>query len=179
MNWLSQLIERLFCWVPRIFLMGPDRRGVKLTLGSRWKSLSPGWYVYWPLIQRITWVVVTPQVVNLPGQSAYTKDGTSIVISGALQYRIDDAAKSILEVQDFDDSLRALSLGIISIYANSKTLKECMDIDKMCGEILTGIRKSSAGWGIKIMRVLITDLAPVQSFRIIGNSNIIPLGEQK
>ncbi len=176
MNWLSQLIERLFCWVPRITLVAPDEYGIIETLGKRWKRMPPGCYIWWPPIQRTIRVTVTPQVVNLPGQSAYTKDGTSIVISGALQYRIDDAAKSILEVQDFDDSLRALSLGIISIYANSKTLKECMDIDKLCEEILKGIRKASAGWGIKIMRVLITDLAPVQSYRIIGNANVVPIG---
>ncbi len=175
MNWLSQLIEWLFCWVPRIMLVGPDEEGVRETLGRRWKRLKPGWYLWWPPIQRVIRIVVTPQVVNLPGQSAYTTDNVSIVISGALQYRIDDGAKVLLEVQDYDESLRALSLGIITAYVNSKTLRECMDIDSLCNEILKGIRKASAGWGIKIMRVLITDLAPVQSFRIIGNSNVLPL----
>ena len=179
MNWLSQLLERLFCWVPRLTLVAPDEEGVRETLGKRWKRLHPGWYIFWPLIHRTIRIVVTPQVVNLPGQSAYTKDGVSIVISGALQYRIDNGAKTLLEVQDYDASLIALSLGEISIYANSKTLTECMDIDKLCDEILKGIRKASVGWGIKIMRVLITDLAPVQSFRIIGSSNgIVPLPKQ-
>lgn len=159
--------------------MPPDEAGVRMTLGRLVDKLPPGWYILWPLIQRAIRVTVTPQVVNLPGQSAYTRDGKSIVISGAIQYRIDDATKAILDVQDFDESLRALSLGIISIYASSKTLQECMDIDKLCEEILRGIRKAAAGWGIKIMRVLITDLAPVQSFRIIGNANVIPLGDVK
>ncbi len=175
MNWLSQLIERLFCWVPRIILMPPNESGIRMTLGKRVDKLPPGWYILWPFIQQAIRVIVTPQVVNLPGQSAYTKDGISIVISGALQYRIDDAAKSILEVQDFDESLAALSLGIIAAYVNSRTMTECMDIDKLCDEILKGIRKAASGWGIKIMRVLITDLAPVQSFRIIGNGGIVPL----
>ena len=180
MEWLNQLISYLFCWVPRLSLVAPDEEGVRETLGKRWKRLRPGWYLWWPPIQRIIRISVMPQIVNLPGQSAYTKDGISIVISGALQYRIDNGAKTLLEVQDYDASLIALALGEISIYANSKTLDECMDIEKLCGEILKGIRKSSSGWGIKIMRVLITDLAPVQSFRIIGNNsntNIIPLGK--
>lgn len=179
MEWLNQLISRLFCWVPRITLVAPDEDGIIETLGKRWSHMPPGWYIWWPLIQRTIRVVVTPQVVNLPGQSAYTKDKVSIVISGALQYRIDDAAKALLEVQDFDESLIALSLGIIAEYVNGRTLDECMNIDKLCGEILKGIRKASAGWGIKIMRVLITDLAPVQSFRIIGNANVIPIGDVK
>ncbi len=179
MNWLSQLIERLFCWVPRLLLITPDEAGVRETLGKRCKCMSTGWYVFWPLIQRYQRTVIAPQVVNLPGQSVYTKDSTSIVISGALQYRIDDVTKALLGVQDVDESLVALSLGIIAAYVNSRTMAECMNIDKLCEEILKGIRKAASGWGIKIMRVLITDLAPVQSFRIIGNSNIIPLGEQK
>lgn len=179
MEWLNQLINRLFCWVPRMLLVAPDEEGVRETLGKRWKKISPGWYITWPLIHRTIRLVVTPQVVNLPGQSVYTKDKASIVISGALQYRIDNAAKALLEVQDFDESLIALSLGIIAAYVNGKTLDECMDIDMLCSEILKDIRKASTGWGIKIMRVLITDLAPVQSFRIIGNANVIPLGDVK
>lgn len=175
MEWLSQLISHLFCWVPRLLLVAPDEAGVRETLGKRWEKISPGWYIIWPLIHRTLRLVVTPQVVNLPGQSAYTKDGVSIVISGALQYRIDDAAKAILDVQDFDESLIALSLGIIARYANRRTMSECMDIDIMCDEILKGIRKAASGWGLKIMMVLITDLAPVQSYRIIGNSNVVPL----
>lgn len=175
MEWLNQLINRLFCWVPRILLVAPDEAGVRETLGKRWKKISPGWYITWPLIHRTIRLVVTPQVVNLPGQSVYTKDRISIVVSGALQYRIDDAAKAILEVQDYDESLIALSLGIIASYVNGRTLDECMNMDKLCEEILKGIRKASAGWGIKIMRVLMSDLAPVQSFRIIGNGNVLPL----
>ncbi len=177
MEWLNQLISRLFCWVPRLLLVAPDEEGVRETLGKRFEKISPGWYITWPLIHRTIRLTVTLQVVNLPGQSIYTKDRVSIVISGALQYRIDDAAKAILEVQDYDESLIALSLGIIAEYVNKRTLDECMNIDTLCDEILKGIRKASYGWGIKIMRVLITDLAPVQSFRIIGNTNIIPLGD--
>ena len=69
-----------------------------------------------------------------------------------------------------------LGLGVIAGYVSKKTMQECVSTDELCKEILDGIRLAASGWGIKIMKVLITDLAPVQSFRIIGDKGktIIP-----
>jgi regulator of protease activity HflC (stomatin/prohibitin superfamily) len=175
MSWLQELIDLLFCWVPRIWLVEPDEGGVRTTLGKHTRLTPPGWYFYWPIIHVCTKVTVTPQVVDLRGQSVLTRTGRDIIISGAIQYRISDAQKAILCVCDFDVSLRALALGIIGDYASKKTIEECNDRTALAKEILDGVREAAAGWGLKIMKVYITDLGATQNIRIVGNTQAAPI----
>lgn len=175
MHWLIELINQLFCWVPRIWLVEPDEAGIRTTLGKYVRSTPPGWYIHWPIIQMCTKVTVTPQVVDLRGQSVLTQTARDIIIGGAIQYRISDAQKAILCVQDFDISLRALALGIIGDYASKKTITECNDRTALAKEILEGVREAASGWGLKIIKVYITDLGTTQNIRIIGSAQTTPI----
>lgn len=175
MNWLTELINQLFCWVPRIWLVEPDESGVRTTFGKYYRSTPPGCYFYWPVIQVFTVVTVTPQVVDLRGQSVLTKDWKDIIISGTIRYRISDATKAILCVQDFDISLQALALGIIGNYASKRTLIECNDREALAKEILEGVREAAAGWGLKIIKVYISDLGTTQNIRVISNTQSAPV----
>lgn len=175
MHWLTQLINQLFCWVPRVWLVEPDESGIRTTLGKRQYLTCPGWYIYWPIIQVCTKVTVTPQVVDLRGQSVLTLSGKDVIIGGAIQYRISDAQKAILCVQDFDVSLQVLALGIIGDYASKKTIAECNDRAALAREILEGVREAAVGWGLKIIKVYITDLGTTQNIRIIGSAPATPI----
>jgi len=84
-----------------LYYVQPDEAGVRITLGNKVKAIGPGPWLYWPVVQDITVVTVTPQVVDLRGQSSISS-GRDYVISGAIMYRIDSAEKAILAVQDFD-----------------------------------------------------------------------------
>lgn len=175
MNWLSELINRLFCWVPRIVLVGPDEGGVRETYGHKFTLLVPGWYVYWPLLQECFVISVTPQVVDLRGQSLWTVNGDNIVMSGTVMYRVDHADRALLQVQNCDQSLQALALGILSDYVAEKTLEECRDREMLKQETLNRIRKVTVGWGLKIMGVYISDIGNVENIRLIGDTAVVPV----
>lgn len=177
MQWLTQFLDRILSWIPRIQLVGPDRGGVRLSLGRYVRTLSPGWYLWWPLIQECHVIPITPQVVDLRGQSVSTKDGFDIVISGAVMYRIVSPEKTILNVQDYDKSLQTLALGIIETFVEKKTLDECLDLDQLRREILEGIRESANIWGMKIMKIYITDKGSVRNIRVIGSPGVFPVEE--
>ena len=173
MDWLTQLIDKLFSIFPRLWCVEPDEGGVRITLGKHTRTIGPGWYVYWPIIHVIRTIEVTPQVKDIRIQSVRTQDGQDICVGLAVMYRIKDAGKAILKVQDYDSSLQALILGIVTEYINGRTLADCSDITAIRDTVLKGIKDDTAGWGLNIMRAYITDLGVAKNLRLLLDKPII------
>jgi len=170
MTWLRDFISKLFAWFPRLYYINPDEGGVRIILGKYYKLKGPGWYIYWPVIHHMCVIAVVPMVKDLRGQSLLTKDGKNVLISGAITYKVLDASKAILAVQDYEKSLMNTALGIITEFVASRTKEECKEIHALKDEILRGLREEASGWGLKIMKVAITDLGDTKNIRIVGDS---------
>lgn len=179
MEWLNQILTSLGKIFPVIWIVDPDECGVRITpklfKGIFIKDLSPGWWFLWRVIQTGEKIKIVPQVIDLRGQSITTKDGKSILISGAVQYRVSNARKAILNIYDYDSNLQKITLGVLARYAATHTYEECRDSIILEKEVLNGIREVASGWGLRIMRIFITDLCQAQCIRVVGNNNIIPL----
>lgn len=167
-DWLSRVLDIL----PRIWVVEPDEGGIRTLLGKWAKDTPTGWYINWPVVHVCTKRPITPQVVDLRGQSAITFDGKDIVIGGALQYKVTNARKAILEVIDLDLSIASLALGIIHKHVTTNTLSDILaQSDLVTSIIRQGMREATSGWGVKIMEVFITDLGNVRNIRFIGDGN--------
>lgn len=171
MNWLKELIQRLTCFIPRPLILTDYEAGVRVTWGKWNKVISSGLFWFIPLFQKIIYMEVQTQVVDLRGQSVHTKDDKHIIVSGAVQYSIRDIKKAIFNVQNVDQSLETLALGVILEYVNKRTLEECQEVVGLKKEILKGIKDAAQGWGCKIERIYITDLDESRNIRLIGGLN--------
>ena len=172
MDWLRDIVNRLLSVFPRIHIIGSHEGGVRINAFVFWywnSELKPGWYLWWPLCQRLTYVEVKPQIIDLRSQSIRTADGKDIVVSGAIQYSIDDALSACLEVQDFDKSVVALALGVILEYVSKRNLKELQNVRTLKTEVKNGILKKAEGWGLRVDEVFITDLGVARNIRLLGN----------
>ena len=167
MDWLTNILKSLRDLFPKIFMVFPDESGVRITFGRIVKTLKPGWYLYWAPIQHVEKVCVTPQAVDLRPQSVLTSDDKDMVISGAILYKISDARKAILEVQDYDRSVQTLALGVIAEHMGHHS-SDKLEINQLRETMLTKIREEAAGFGLKIMRVYITDIGTVKNLRVLG-----------
>jgi len=171
MEWLNTLIQRLTCFIPRPLILTDYEAGVRVTWGKWNKVVSSGLFWYIPLFQKMIYMEVQTQVVDLRGQSVHTKDGKHIIVSGAIQYSIKDINKAIFNVQNVDQSLETLALGVILEYVNKRTLEECQEVVDLKKEILKGMKEAAQGWGVKIERIYITDLDESRNIRLIGGLN--------
>lgn len=171
MDWIKELFQKLTCFIPRPLLLTKYEAGIRISFGKFNKSITAGWFWYIPLFQKIVWMEIQTQVVDLRGQSVRTEDGQSVIVSGAIQYSIKDIYKAFFNVQDIDKSLETLALGIILEFVNNRTLDECEKVEELKKEILKGIREAAQGWGVKIERIYITDLDKVRNIRLIGGLN--------
>ena len=178
MDWLTEILTAVRNIFPRSFTVLPDEGGVCITLGTKVKSLPPGWYWYWPPLQHVEKMSVTPQAVDLRPQSIQTKDSVDMVVSGAILYKISDARKALLEVQDYDRSIQTLALGVIAGFMGEHE-SGGLQIDELRDVILTKVREEAVGFGLKIMRVYITDLGYAKNLRILGETTAYKnLGEE-
>lgn len=173
MNWLTELFNRVFSIIPRIAIVAPDESGIRCTPkirnGIRVDTLNPGWYIWLPMFQQIDIIKVRTQVVDLRPQSVWTADGKELVVSGSIKYRVDSAAKAILDVFDYDENICTLALGIIFDFVSGQTL-EGLDPIQLKDEILKGLREASRGWGLKIEVVYLTDIGRVRNIRVLMNN---------
>ena len=171
MEWLTNLLKNLRDWLPRKYFMCPDEGGIRITLGSRVSTLSPGWYYYWPVIQDCQGIKVTPQLVDLRPQSALTCDLKDIVISGGIKYRVSDCRKAMLEVHDYDANIQTMALGIICEYVGRHDFADLTNLSELREAILSGVRDEAAGMGLKIMKVYITDIGRTKNIRVMGGEH--------
>lgn len=177
MDWLFRLFDKLFSIFPRLQIIGPNEAGIRITLGKRVQSIGPGWYIYLPLIQDINWLEVVDQVIDIRPQSVTTSDGSVIIVSGAIQYKITNASKALLSLQDFDTAIQTLAIGTISRYVSKRTYDDCRNVSDIEVELLKAMRETISGYGVKLMKAFITDFCKAQTIRIIGRPKIIPVLE--
>ena len=167
-KWLNDILQRFLDFIPQPVLVLPNEGGVRCNCFpwvSWHRTIGPGWYIQWSLFQQIIKIEVTPQVIDLRPQSVLTDQGQSMVVSGAVRYRVVDAKKAILDVQDYDESLIAIALG---------TIAECVTSHSSVDELRTAVRsalaKEASGWGLKVESVYITDLDKCRSLRLLQNT---------
>ena len=174
MQWLKQFFQFITDIIPRIWLVCPDESGVRITLGKRFRLTSPGWYVYWPLIQVVRKLTVTTQVIDLREQGLTTQDNKNLAISGAVEYTVRDSVKAILQVQDVDKNLPTLCLGKIAEYVETHDYDECTS-EKIKTELRKEIREHVNAWGLAIKHIYITDRITTTAYKIMLNTTTAPI----
>ena len=76
-------------------------RGIKFTLGKFSKIMNPGWRIVLPIFQSYRKVDIRTKAVDVPEQDAITKDNVSVRINAVIYYKVFDASKAVLEVENF------------------------------------------------------------------------------
>lgn len=104
------------------------------------------------------------QAVDVPSQSAITKDNISLSVDGVLYFRVLDPYKATYGVEDYVFAVTQLAqttmrseLGKIEL---DKTFEER---DTLNARIVSQINEASSPWGIQVMRYEIKDIVPPES----------------
>ncbi|MHC4152424.1 MAG: SPFH domain-containing protein [Planctomycetota bacterium] len=176
----SQFLMKAGKIFPRFAVVFPNEGGVFLRMGKYKKTLGPGLYFCFPIIDEVLKLDITTQVINLPNQSMTTRDAKAIAISGAIEYSIYDPRKALLDVQNFDASLQNLSMGIIGVFIKERTYQDCIKVNGLEGKVIEGIKDRAEEWGLKVKRFWITDMARHRVYRLMTHdSPQVVLPEEK
>lgn len=145
-------------------------RGIKFTLGKFSKIMEPGWRLVIPIFQSFKKVDIRTKAVDVPEQEAITKDNVSVRINAVIYYKVFDASKSILEVENFFYAVSQLAQTTMRNVVGSVSLDELLsERDKLSEEICKIIDKATDPWGIKVENVELKDVSlPEEMKRVIA-----------
>lgn len=147
-------------------------RGILFTFGKYSKVLNPGWHVILPVIQFYKKVDIRTKAVDVPEQETITRDNVSIRINAVIYYKVFDAGKAIVEVENFYYAVSQLAQTTMRNIVGSVTLDQLLsDRERISSEICTVIDKATDAWGIKVENVELKDVAlPEEMKRVIAKA---------
>lgn len=145
-------------------------RGILFTCGRFSRILNPGWHVILPIIQSFKKVDIRTKAVDVPEQDAITRDNVSIRINAVIYYKIFDASKAILAVENFKYAVSQLAQTTMRNAVGAVSLDELLTSrEKISTEICKVIDEATDPWGIKVENVELKDVAlPEEMKRVIA-----------
>ncbi len=145
-------------------------RGVKFYLGKFSKIVEPGWRIVLPIVESYKKVDIRTKVVDVPEQDAITKDNVSVRINAVIYYKVFDAAKAILEVENFYYAVSQLAQTTMRNAVGSVSLDELLsEREKLSDSICKIIDTATDPWGIKVENVELKDIQlPEDMKRVIA-----------
>ena len=145
-------------------------RGLRFTLGKYSGLMNPGWRLVWPIIQFYKKVDLRVKAVDVPNQEAITKDNISVSVNAVIYYKIREADKAILEVENFFYAISQLAQTTMRNAVGQVDLDELLSArDRVSENIRAIIDKASDPWGIEVINVELKDITlPEEMKRVIG-----------
>ena len=147
-------------------------RGILFSFGKFKKIMEPGWNIVLPIIQSYSKVDIRTKAVDVPEQEAITKDNVSVRINAVIYYKVFDASKAILAVENFKYAVSQLAQTTMRNAVGAVSLDELLGSrEKISGEICSIIDQATDPWGIKVENVELKDVAlPEEMKRVIAKA---------
>lgn len=160
----------LFLIITGIRQINEYERGIKFRFGKFNKIMKPGWNIILPVIDSYKKVDVRTKAVDVPEQEAISRDNVSIKINAVLYYKIFDASKAVLAVENFNYAVSQLAQTTMRNAVGSVSLDELLsERDKISTEICKIVDEATDPWGIKVENVELKDISlPEEMKRVIA-----------
>ncbi|MBT5338606.1 slipin family protein [Candidatus Falkowbacteria bacterium] len=136
------------------------QRGVMFTMGRFTGVKNAGWRIVLPVFQQMTKVDMRTKAVDVPDQKAITKDNISVGVNAVIYYKITDAGKAILEVENFYYAVSQLAQTTMRNIVGEVELDELLSQrDKISEKIKVIVDKATDPWGVKVENVELKDVS--------------------
>ena len=139
-------------------------------LGKYIGLMEPGWKLVFPIVQSYHKIDLRVKAVDVPNQEAITKDNISVSVNAVIYYKVWEADKAVLEVEDFYYAISQLAQTTMRNAVGQVDLDELLSQrDKVSENIRDIIDKATDPWGIKVDSVELKDvILPEEMKRVIG-----------
>lgn len=149
----------LFILVISIREIKQYERGVKFTLGKFTELAEPGWRLVIPIFQKMIKVDVRVKAVDVPDQEAITEDNISVTINAVIYYKVSDAARAVIEVENFYYAISQLAQTTMRNAVGEVNLDQLLkNRDEVAASIQVSVDKATDPWGIKVDTVELKDI---------------------
>jgi regulator of protease activity HflC (stomatin/prohibitin superfamily) len=170
MPYLTIVIAVIAILITSVRQINQYERGVRFTLGKFTGIMLPGWRLVLPVIQFYKKVDMRVRAVDVPDQEAITKDNISVKVNAVIYYKVTDAERAIIAVENFYHAISQLAQTTMRNVVGEVELDELLANREASAEKIRHIiDKASDAWGIKVESVELKDvILPEERKRVIG-----------
>ncbi len=159
MEWIWIVVPAIFVLIIFIRQIEQYQRGVMFTLGKFTGIKKPGWRLVIPILQRMHKVDIRTKTVDVPDQEVITKDNIPVSINAVVYYKIIDAGKAILEVENFYYAISQLAQTTMRNTVGERTLDQILQQrSEIAEKIKNELDEATDQWGIDVSRLELKDV---------------------
>lgn len=159
-TWLIVLIVLLVIWFAMaVHIVTQYERGVLLRLGRVQGLRTPGLVIIIPFVDRLRKVSLRIVTMPIQSQGIITRDNVSLDISAVAYFRVVDAIKSVLAIENvyaaIDQIAQTTLRKVVGQHTLDETLAETDVINANIRQILDGL---TLEWGVEVTLVELKDI---------------------
>ncbi|HEX8591198.1 MAG TPA: slipin family protein [Candidatus Paceibacterota bacterium] len=160
MTYIFIAVAVVFLLILLIRQVNQYERGVKLTMGRFSGIMEPGWRIVIPVFQTYQKIDIRVKAVDVPDQNAITRDNVSVKVNAVIYYRVSDAVKAILEIEDFRYAISQYAQTTMRNIVGEVTLDELLSSrDQIADRIREVVDLETDPWGLKVQNVELKDVS--------------------
>jgi regulator of protease activity HflC (stomatin/prohibitin superfamily) len=134
-------------------------RGVVFRLGRLIGVKGPGLILLIPFVDRMVKVSLRTVAMDVPPQDVITRDNVSVKINAVIYFRVVDAAKAIVEVQDYLFATSQIAQTTLRATAGQAELDQILaERKKINQELQHIIDQQTEPWGVKVSVVEVKNI---------------------
>lgn len=143
------------------------RAGIVERLGKYHTTLTPGFHVTVPFIDRVLPLIdLREQVVSFPSQSVITEDNLVVGIDTVVYFQVTDPKAATYEITNYIHAVDELTSATLRNVVGGLNLEETLTSrDKINAELRGVLDNTTGRWGIRVSRVDIKEIQPPHSIQ--------------
>ena len=155
------LVVALFLLILSIKIVPEYRRVVVFRLGRMIGVRGPGIVIIIPLVDRAVAVDLREFYIEIPHQSAITRDNATISIDFITFFRVVDATMSIVAVADFRGAAQNIAATTLRSVVGDLSLDNVLaQRDQINAVLRDKLDEVTERWGVKVTNVEIREIIP-------------------
>lgn len=137
------------------------QRIVLFRLGRAMGLRGPGLVIVNPVTDRVSWIDLRERFLEIPHQTAITKDNASISIDFIIFYKVVDAMMSVLQVQNFAAAAQNVAATTLRSVVGDMALDDILSKrEEMNAALRVRLDEVTERWGVKVTTVEVREINP-------------------
>ncbi|MBX3200028.1 MAG: SPFH domain-containing protein [Labilithrix sp.] len=147
---------------------------LKFTLGKFAGRAGPGLNFVFPGVQRMVRIDMRVRNRDLPQQAVITADNVTAWIDAVIYYKVVDAEKATLNVQDYEHAVRDRAKVVLRDVVGETSLDELLaHRDEIAAKVRAAVEQFVAQWGLHVELIALQDIQlPQQMQEVIAKKAI-------
>jgi regulator of protease activity HflC (stomatin/prohibitin superfamily) len=147
---------------------------LRFTLGKLSGQVEPGLCLVFPVLQNLVRIDTRIRNRDLPQQQVITQDNVTAAIDAVIYYKVIDAQKAVLNVENFEAAVWDRARVVLRDVAGETRLDELLTHrEQVAAKVRAAVEQFVAQWGLHIELIALKDIQlPTQMQEVIARKAI-------